>query len=66
MIMHNMETVAIWFTLVTTGMILTLLMPWIVSESRSRAVTQVEREPIPAERGFHEQAGTIGPIVTEV
>jgi hypothetical protein len=60
--MHDFEMLAIWFSSILVGMILTILMPRIVSESRGSQVTQDACERIPAHRGVHERAGSIKPI----
>ena len=54
--MHDIEVVVIWFFLVNAGMLLTLLMPRIVSEPRGCKVTQVESERILAREELHERA----------
>ena len=54
--MHDIEIVVIWFFLVNAGMLLTLLMPRIVSEPRGCKVTQVESERILAREELHERA----------
>lgn len=55
--MHDIEMLAIWFACVIAGMILTILMPRIVSESRGIGVNQDEYERIPTHQGLHEEAG---------
>ena len=65
MIMHDIEIVAIWFALVTSGMILTMLMPWFVSETHGSDVNHVERERIPAHQGLGERAGSMSLIEIE-
>jgi hypothetical protein len=57
--MHDIEFLAVWFVLVIAGMIFTMLMPRIVSESRGREVNQDASERIPAHQGLHERAGTM-------
>ena len=64
--MHDFEIVVIWFSLVIAGMILTMLMPWIVSEPRGGEIAQDECVRIPAYQGLHERASTMIPIGTEV
>lgn len=54
--MHDIEIVVIWFFLVNAGMLLTLLMPWIVSEPHSGEVTHDEYERIPAREEYYERA----------
>jgi len=63
--MHDIEIVAIWFSSVIGVMILTMLLPWIFSESHSSEVNPVECEPIPAHQGLQKRAGSIVPIVIE-
>lgn len=53
--MHDIEMLAIWFAFVIAGMILTILMPRIVLESRSIGANQDER--IPTHQRLHEGAG---------
>lgn len=55
--MHDIEIVVIWFLSVNAGMLLTLLMPRIVSEPCGCEVIQVEFEQIPAPQGVHKQEG---------
>lgn len=55
--MHDIEIVVIWFLSVNAGMLLTLLMPRIVSEPRGCEVIEVECEHIPAPQGVHKQEG---------
>lgn len=57
--MHDIAVLAIWFSLVIAGMILTMLMPRIVSESHGSEVTQDQYERIPAHHGLHERAGSM-------
>jgi hypothetical protein len=54
--MHDIEVVVIWFFLVNAGMLLTLLMPRIVSEPRSCEVTHDEYEGIHACEELQERA----------
>ena len=54
--MHDIEVEVIWFFLVNAGMLLTLLMPRMVSDSRSCEVAQVECEQIPVQEEFYERA----------
>lgn len=60
--MHDIEMLAIWFSSVFAGVILTMLMPRIASEPRGSEVTQDECERIPAHQRVHERAGSIKPI----
>jgi hypothetical protein len=55
--MHDIEMLAIWFAFVIAGMILTILMPRIVSESRGSEVVQGACERIPGHQGLHDGAG---------
>lgn len=63
--MHDIEIAAIWFALIIAGMILTMLMPWIVSESDGSEVNQHEREYIPAHQELHERVCSMVPIAKE-
>jgi hypothetical protein len=54
--MHDIEIVVIWFLSVNAGMLLTLLMPRIVSEPRSYEVTHDEYEGIHACEELQERA----------
>ena len=54
--MHDIEMLAIWFSSVIAGMILTMLMPRIVSEARSSGANQDACERIPAHHELHERA----------
>lgn len=65
MIMHDIEIVAIWFALVISGMILTLLMPWFVSKTHGSEVNHVECECIPARQALDERAGSMSLIEIE-
>jgi hypothetical protein len=53
--MHDIEMLAIWFAFVIAGMILTILMPRIVLESRGIGANQDER--IPTHQRLHEGSG---------
>jgi hypothetical protein len=57
--MHDIEMLAVWFALVIAGMILTILMPRIVSESHGSAVDQEKPQRISAHQGSHERAGSM-------
>jgi hypothetical protein len=57
--MHDIDMLAIWFASVIAGMILTMLLPRIVSESRGSGVTQDEGERLPIQHGVHERAGAM-------
>ncbi len=57
--MHDFEILAIWFSSVIAGMVLTMLMPRIVSESSSSGVTQEEREGMPAHQELDERVGSM-------
>jgi hypothetical protein len=57
--MHDIELLTIWFSSVVTGMLLTMLMPRIVSESPDNEVTQDACERIPARRRLHERADSM-------
>ncbi len=57
--MHDIEMLAVWFSSVITGVILTMLIPRIVSESRGSEITQDACERIPAHQGVHKREGSI-------
>jgi hypothetical protein len=57
--MHNVESAVIWFSSVIAGMILTILMPRIVSEPCGRAVTRGKYERIPSYQGVPEWVGAM-------
>jgi len=64
--MHDIEMLAVWFSFVIAGMILTILMPRIVSESRGSEVNQDEYERIPAHQVADERVGSMILIGKEV
>lgn len=57
--MHDIELLVLWFSSIISGMILTLLVPRMVSESRGSEVSQAECERIPAHQGVHDRAGSM-------
>lgn len=57
--MHEIEILATWFSLIIAGMILTMLMPRIVPESRGREVTQDACECIPAHQWGHKREASM-------
>jgi hypothetical protein len=57
--MHDIAILAIWFSFVIAGMILTMLMPRVVSELHGSEVSQAQYERIPAHHGLHERAGSM-------
>lgn len=63
--MHDIEILAIWFSSVIGGMILTMLMPRIFSRSRGSGVNQDECERILAHQELHEGAGSMTLIEKE-
>ena len=64
--MHDIEMLAIWFSCVITGMILTMLIPRPVSESRGKEVKQDACERIPAHQAVDEWSGSMILIGKEV
>lgn len=54
--MYEMAISVIWFGSVIVGMILTMLMSRIISESHGSGVKEDECERIPAHQVVHEQA----------
>ena len=60
--MHDIELLAIWFSSVFAGGILTMLMPRIVSEASGSQVSQDESEYISTHQRVHERVGSINPI----
>jgi len=63
--MHDIELFAIWFSSVFAGGILTMLMPRIASESRSREVVQDTCEPTSSHHMVRKSLGSIVQIVSE-
>lgn len=57
--MHDIEILAIWFSFVITGMILTMLLPRLVPESRGKEVNQDACERIPAHQAADEWRGSM-------
>lgn len=57
--MHDIEMLAVWFVFVIAGMILAMLMPRIVSESRDSEVNQDACERIPAHQMVDERVGSM-------
>ncbi|OQW37590.1 MAG: hypothetical protein A4E19_12990 [Nitrospira sp. SG-bin1] len=64
--MHDIEILAVWFALVIAGMILTILMPRIVSESHGSGADQEEPQRISAHQGSHERVGSMILIGKEI
>jgi hypothetical protein len=64
-IMHEIELLTIWFSSVYTGMILTMLMPRMVSALSGDEGTQDGYERLPAHQRVHERAGSMIPIGKE-
>lgn len=57
--MHDIEALAIWFWAVSTGLMLTILMPYLVSDPsrRSRLHDEWPDEPLP--NAYDEQRGAL-------
>lgn len=58
MIMHGIDMLAAWFSLIIAGMILIMLMLRIVSESRGSEVNQDVCERIPAHQVVGDRMGS--------
>lgn len=61
-LMHELELVAIWFSSVIIGGLLTMLLPRMMSASRGSEGTQDACEPIPAYQTVHRQEAATVPI----
>jgi hypothetical protein len=57
--MHDIEIVVIWFFLVNAGMILTLLIPRMVSKSCSREINHDNCDRISVRHGVPELASSL-------
>jgi hypothetical protein len=57
--MHDIELVVVWFSSIVVGMILTVLMPQIVSEACGSQIIQDSCERISAREDRHEPAGSM-------
>jgi hypothetical protein len=64
-IMHESEMLAGWFLMIIAGMIVTMLMSWMIFESRRSEVNQGECERFPPHQGLDERVGSIAPIAIE-
>lgn len=57
--MHDIELLVLWFSSIITGMILAILLPRMVSESRGSDVTRNAYQHIPADQGIHKREGSM-------
>lgn len=64
--MHDVEMLAIWFSLIIAGMILTMLLPRFVPESRDKKINQDACERIPVHQAVDKWRGAMILIGKEV
>lgn len=63
--MHDFEIVIIWFYLISAGMILTMLMPRIASESRGNGAAHDACERISSHQRVCKPVSSMVPIASE-
>jgi hypothetical protein len=64
--MHDIELLVLWFSSIITAMILTILLPRMVSESRGSEAAPNVYQRIPAHQGVYKREGSMILIGKEV